>query len=172
MFLSSITGNTYTGLDCIYQWHDGCLIRSRNCLPFGSTWGHPRFYGGVCVAHIFSFFCVVLLGVFIFWVPCCDVRYDCSIITVFGSSLLPVVCRRAHVLLTLFVFVCVQWCPTHIVLCFCFVFLRLVYPMLPVSLDCPFLISLFCHLVLHMFVPDQDKDIDFPSHMSWYFYVQ
>jgi hypothetical protein len=28
------------------------------------------------------------------------------------------------------VFVWVQWCPTHIVLCFCFVFLHLVYPML------------------------------------------
>jgi hypothetical protein len=27
------------------------------------------------------------------------------------------------------------------VLCFCFVFLRLVYHMLPVSLDCPFLIE-------------------------------
>ena len=27
----------------------------------------------------------------------------------------------------------------HIVLCFCFAFLRLVYPMLLVSLDCPFL---------------------------------
>jgi fucose 4-O-acetylase-like acetyltransferase len=38
-----------------------------------------------------------------------------------GSSLTPVVCRRAHVLL-----------------CFWFVFLRRVYPMLPVSLDCPF----------------------------------
>jgi len=42
---------------------------------------------------------------------------------------------------TLFVFVCIKWCPTHIVLCFCFVFLRLVYPILPVSLDCPFLIA-------------------------------
>ena len=30
--------------------------------------------------------------------------------------------------------------PTRIVLCFCFVFLRLVHPMLPVSLDCPILI--------------------------------
>ena len=28
----------------------------------------------------------------------------------------------------------------HIVLWFCFVFLRLVYPVLPVSLDCPYLI--------------------------------
>jgi len=38
-------------------------------------------------------------------------------------------------------FACVWWFPTHIVLCFLFVFLRLVYPMLPVSLDCPFLIT-------------------------------
>ena len=29
----------------------------------------------------------------------------------------------------------------HIVLCLCFVFLRLVYSMLPVSLACPFLIA-------------------------------
>ena len=32
-------------------------------------------------------------------------------------------------------------CPTHIVLYYCFLFLPLVYPMLPVSLDCPFLIA-------------------------------
>jgi len=35
--------------------------------------------------------------------------------TMFGSSLAPVVCRRAYVLFTLFVFVCVNLCPTHIV---------------------------------------------------------
>ena len=29
----------------------------------------------------------------------------------------------------------------HMVLCFCFDFLRIVYPMLPVSLDCQFLIA-------------------------------
>jgi hypothetical protein len=52
----------------------------------------------------------------------------------FGSSLSPVVCRRMHVLFTSFVFVYVKCCPTHIVLCFFFIFLRLVYPMLPVSL--------------------------------------
>ena len=39
-------------------------------------------------------------------VPCCDV---CSYF-----------CRKAHVLFTLFVFVCVLWCSTHIVLCFLF----------------------------------------------------
>ena len=48
-------------------------------------------------------------------------------------------CRMAHILFTLIVFVCVEWCSTHIVLYFCFVFLRLVYPILPVFLDCLFL---------------------------------
>jgi hypothetical protein len=44
----------------------------------------------------------------------------------------------------------IYWCPTHIMLCFCFIFLRLVYPMLPVSLDCPFFIapSVFSNLYL------------------------
>jgi len=60
-------------------------------------------------------------------------------ITIFGSSLPPVVCRRVHVLFTFFVFVCVKWCPTHVVLGF--FFLRLVYTMLPVFLDCQFLIT-------------------------------
>ena len=47
-------------------------------------------------------FCVVLLCV---WVQCCHVRYDFRIKPMFGSSLSPVVCRRANVLFTLFVFV-------------------------------------------------------------------
>jgi hypothetical protein len=56
-----------------------------------------------------------------------------------------------------------MWCPTHIVLCFCFVFRRLVYLILLVSLDCPFLIapsmfSLTTHASLssirHGFAPD------------------
>ena len=48
---------------------------------------------------------------------------------------------RAHVLFTLFVYVWVYWCPKHIVLCFCFVFLRLVCHIFPLSLNCPFLIA-------------------------------
>ena len=58
----------------------------------------------------------------------------------FSSSLPPVVCRWAHVLFTLmclFVYSGAQ----HLVLCYCFVYLRLVCPLLPVSLDCPFLIA-------------------------------
>jgi hypothetical protein len=68
-----------------------------------------------------------------------DIRYDFRIETPFGSSLPPVVCRMVHVLLTLLVFACARWCPTHIVFWFCFVYLRPMYPMLPVSLDVPHL---------------------------------
>jgi hypothetical protein len=39
--------------------------------------------------------------------PCSGVRYDFRIKTMFGSSLPLVVCRRAHVLFTLFMFACV-----------------------------------------------------------------
>jgi hypothetical protein len=38
-----------------------------------------------------------------FWILCCGVRNDFCIKTMFGSSLPPFVCRRAHVLFTLFV---------------------------------------------------------------------
>ena len=48
----------------------------------------------------------------------------------FGSSLPPVICRKAHVLFTLYMFAWIKWCPTHIVLYFCFVCFRLVCPML------------------------------------------
>ena len=46
------------------------------------------------------------------------VRYYFRINTMLGSSLPPVVCSRTHVLFTLCMFVCVQWWPTYIVLCF------------------------------------------------------
>lgn len=53
-------------------------------------------FDGVRVVQLFSFFCVV---------PLCDVRCNFRIITMFGSLLPPVVCKSAHVLSTLFVFV-------------------------------------------------------------------
>jgi hypothetical protein len=74
----------------------------------------------------------------------------------FGLSLSPVVYRRAYVLLTLFVFVCVYWCPTHNVLYFCFNILRLVYHMLPVSLDYRYVIALWYSLT---FIQKQEEYI-------------
>ena len=81
------------------------------------------------VLLIFLVFCIVLLCVFTFWVSCCDVHYDIHINTVFGSSLPLVVYRMAHVL---YVCLCIVVSNTYSV-----VFLRLVYLMLSVSLDCP-----------------------------------
>ena len=54
------------------------------------------------VLLIFVVLCVLLLCVLTFWVPCCEIRIQMMV----GSSLPPVVCKRAHVLLTLSVFVC------------------------------------------------------------------
>jgi hypothetical protein len=55
-------------------------------------------YRFVCGLLLF-YVCVVILCVCTFLIPCCDVRYDFSIKTMFYSSLPPVV---AHVLFTLF----------------------------------------------------------------------
>ena len=69
-----------------------------------------------------SFYLVLVLSYykcfFAFRVPCCDVCYDFIIKMMFGSSLPPVVCGRAHILFSSVVFVLAKWCPTHIVLCF------------------------------------------------------
>jgi hypothetical protein len=49
-----------------------------------------------------------------------DVRYGFLIETMVGSSLPPVVCRRAHILFTPFVFVCVVLFNTYcVVFLFC-----------------------------------------------------
>ena len=119
--------------------------------------GSVCFWWGPCCSS-FYFFCVVLLCVFTFLVPFCNVRYDFRIKTMFGSSLSPVVCRRAHLKnILFFVYVCVQGCPTfccclsfRFLCCVCaflsffFVFvLCLVYPMLPVA-SCPGLSILHC----------------------------
>jgi hypothetical protein len=82
-----------------------------------------------------------LLCVYTFWVPCCDVRYDFRIKSMLGSSLPPVVYRVVLVLFTLFV-LCLRIVVSNIYcVVFLFGFLRFVYPVLPVSLDYPFLID-------------------------------
>ena len=89
------------------------------------------------VLNSFSFLCCPSMGLFVLGsVLWCPLRFPHK--TMFYSSLPPVVCRRTLVLFKLFVFLCVQWCSMHIVLCFYFVFLRL---MLAVSLDWQFLIA-------------------------------
>jgi len=81
----------------------------------------------------------IFLGHVLYPLYSCDVRYEFRITNIFDSSLSPVVCRRAHVIFPLSVFVCLQWCPTHLVVCLCCVFLRLVVSLSGLAtLHCPF----------------------------------
>jgi hypothetical protein len=54
------------------------------------------------VAYLSSFLCSPIMCLYVL-----SVRYDFLINTMIGSSFPTVVCRRAHALFTLFVFVCV-----------------------------------------------------------------
>jgi hypothetical protein len=133
--------------------------------------------GRVRVAHLFSFLCCLIICLYflssLLW---CTLRFSHK--TMFGSSLSPVICRRAHVLhylcllarsvsnsycvvlccvvlccvvLCCVVLCCVVLCCVVlccVVLCcvvLCCVFVLFVFimfaPMLPVSMDCPFLIA-------------------------------
>jgi hypothetical protein len=78
----------------LYDDHKCGTIKNINSRATECT---PDFLVG-SVLLIFLIFCVVLLCVFTFWVPCCGVRYNFRIKTMFGSSLPSVV------LSTLFVF--------------------------------------------------------------------
>ena len=101
----------------------------------------PVVFGGVHVAHHFSYLCVVLLCVFTLVVPCCNVCYDFLINTMFGSFLPSVACLRAYVLFTL-------CCSLVVSNSNCVVFIVV---LLQVSLDCPSLIapSVFSNVYLH-----------------------
>ena len=83
------------------------------------------------------------------FVPCCDIHYVFRIKTMFGSSLyfqLFVGGFMSYLrYLCLFAYSGVQ----HIL---CYVFIRIVYTMLPVSLDCPLLIapSVFSNVYWYM----------------------
>ena len=130
---------TWTQISVYWQWRMAVpkLYKKEERLTLRE---HSSSFGGVLVAHLFSFYCCVLLYVFTFWVPSCDVHYDfrikqCSV----------------HIYLQVFIggpmsylrYLCFlrYWYPIHILLCVCFVCLRLVYHMLSFSLDCPFLIA-------------------------------
>ena len=132
--------------------HGMCLIRSRNCLPFVSTWVHPPFLVG-SVLPIVSVSCVVLLCVFVFRVPCCDVRYDFRIKMMFRSYFTSSCLYEAAYLIYV-ICVCLRVVVSNT---YCVVFLSCFSSscvhyicMLPVSLDCPCLIvpSVFSNVYL------------------------
>jgi len=131
---------------------------------FGSSLPHV-----VCrSAHVLLYFLLkysdiqhfVLSYVFTFWVPCCDVRYDFFINTMFGSSLYLQLfalwfLRVVEFLMRSVLFIILVFSVVFFVL-FVFV-LCLVYLMLPVSLDCPFLI-----------VTSVFSNVHFRNYTRWY----
>ena len=70
---------------------------------------------------MFLVFCVLLFCVLTFLTPCCDVRYDFRITTMFGSSLSPVVCRRVGFMSNLHYLCVLRHSSVQHILCFCFV---------------------------------------------------
>ena len=88
-----------------------------------------------------SIMCLCVLRVFRYWVPCCEIRYHfrikrCSVrlylqlLVGWPMSYLRYLCLFAHSSIQ------------HIMCCVFIIFcLSLVYPMLPVSLDCPYCIA-------------------------------
>jgi hypothetical protein len=108
---------------------------------------------------IFLVFCAVLLYVFKFELPCCGVRYDFRIKTMLSSSLHPAVCRRADILFTLVLFVCVggvQWVLCCVFVLFFFVlctlhvccqFLWIVHLWLPLRHSLMFILVMMSRLV-------------------------
>ena len=68
------------------------------------------------VRSMFFIFLVFVLPICVFTVlvPCCDVRYDFHIKTMFSSSLPPVVFVGGLMSYCVFVYVCEFWCPTYI----------------------------------------------------------
>ena len=117
---------------------------------------------------------------------CCGLRYNFHIKAMFGSSLPPVVCRRVHVFtssclwegscLIYVIFVCLRIVVSNtycVVFMLCFSSSCLLYPMLPVSLDCPFLIapSAFSNLyfIKHFIIRKSYFRITFLSLFSSFF---
>jgi len=95
MFLpKSIIQPEYIYHGSILVLHGGCLIRSRNCLSFASTWVHPDVWWGTCCSS-FLVFCVVFFVLFFFVLylvyPILPVSLDCQFLiapSVFSNMLL------------------------------------------------------------------------------------
>jgi hypothetical protein len=96
-----------------------------------------------CLAHLFRVFLCCHIMCHCVLSPCCDVRYDFCIETMFGSSYPQMIVGGPVSCLRCFVFACVYWCSTHTVFCFllCLSSSCVCILCLPVSLDCTFLIA-------------------------------
>ena len=105
-----------------------CIYTCTNPFYFVRTWWRLCYFRNVSCAIMFCLCCPIMCFYVLSSVLWCPfVRFRMKTM-------------KANILFTLFLFPGAYSYPTHIVLCFCFVFLRLVYPMLSVSLGCLFVI--------------------------------
>ena len=88
------------------MWWTNILL-CLNCFLYGLSW-RPGF-GAVRVANIFSFPCCPIICHYILY-PCCAVRYDFRINTMFDSFFTRSCLQGGPLLMVLFV--CVYWCST------------------------------------------------------------
>ena len=139
--------NIVVMVTCIrYVYHTRCVHYGDydKCALVAKIWSY--YFPSVSqiktqISNLVLVFCVVLLCALTFRVLHCDAGYDFRIKTMF-------------VLFALFVFVYGQWCPTHIVLCFCFVLYFVLCTLCCqfVFLGCPFLIVLSVFNFLFTFI--------------------
>ena len=120
-FLSSFTAKTLTDLIVYTSNMAGVIEEAGTAFPLRAPEFAPGFWWGTCCS-LFLFSWVVLLCVFMFWVPCCDVCYDFHIKTMFGSPLPPVVLYEGSCLIyVICVCLCIVVCDTYcVVFLFCF----------------------------------------------------
>ena len=109
----------FTGLDCIYEQHSECIIRSKYCLLFTSNWVYPRFFCGVRVALFYSLF--LCYPIMCLYVMGCVLWYPFRVKTMVGSHLPCCLqarsCRMYVICVCLHIVVFNTYC---VVLLFCF----------------------------------------------------
>ena len=99
-----------TVLDCIWVTQR-VSYKKQQLHTFGEDLSSPGFLMG-SVLPIFLVFCVLLLCVFTFLVPCYNVWYDIRIKTCSICLYLQLFVRGFMSHCVFFVYVCEQWCPT------------------------------------------------------------
>jgi hypothetical protein len=115
-FTLYITCSKHACFTVLVAFHLSCLPIDLHCKLLSI---HPSIYcfnlliDSSCGSWFHIYFSIFLAWYILYY---SDLRFH--IITMIGTFFPPVVCRMAHILFTLSVFVCVEWCPTHIVLCF------------------------------------------------------
>ena len=138
----------------------GVLYEAETAYPSRVPEVIAGFFGGVRFAHLFNFLCCPIMRIYVLsFVLWCPLRSPPK--TMFGSFLPPVFCvcvwgegGGGSPCLACVVCDCLRVeCPTHIMMCFWFfLFGCLVYTMLPVSLDWPFLIAPSVSSALYLFM--------------------